>query len=273
MCQPHDYLPTGHTPATLTDWVLDYPLLETGSLEPWTTGPDLSAYPALQGLSLAGHALETLDFLRTCPGLRRLDISRNGLTDLTGLRHCPWLHMLNLAHNDLRSLADFPRLPHLRSLSLSGNRALRHWQDLRAVSPDLKMLYVKQIGIPDWSFALEWSHLEAVYLSARDLQSLKPLGGLSSLHTLHIHARECTSVANFPSLFQLRHLTLTGAVNLSDASPLADFRGLESLSLSATGVTDVSWVTRLPNLRQLDLRGTPAADNPQPLPAHLIILR
>jgi Leucine-rich repeat (LRR) protein len=254
---------------------LDYALLAPPPPAPWTTGPDLAAYPHLQALSITGHALEDLDWLAPCPHLQQLDASHNLLADVQGLRHTPHLHTLLLAHNDLRSLDTLPALPQLRTLSLSGNRALQcGWAGLPINAPRIKHLYLKQIGLPSFDFLVKLVQLEALYLSVQDVATLAPLLQLPHLHTLHLHARSCTTVAQFPLLPQLRHLTLTGAVALQDVSPLTGLTGLTHLSLSATGVVAPECLFALPRLQQLDLRGTPAAQRPDlSPPSHLHVLR
>lgn len=193
-------------------------------------------------LELHLHCASTcggLDDLTFFPRLQKLGLAGAGvcqLPDLSALNDLSELRIYDAEVNDLTPLAP---LTQLRSLDLS---YIQH-------SRDDSHTPIRDVDALAGMTKLE--HLDLTGL--RDLNDISSLSGMTALRELTLEScGQLTDLTPLQGLHQLNTLRLSRCRQLSDLSPLADLHNLRKVSLDGCrAVTDLNPVQSLPSLERL----------------------
>ncbi|MFP4427128.1 MAG: leucine-rich repeat domain-containing protein [Spirochaetaceae bacterium] len=223
-----------------------------GNAAPTTSIPDLSQYPALEGLSARDSEIVDISGISELTSLRNLDLSNQGtaIIDFSPLSNLTNLHDLHLGSTGFGD-DDFQYLSGMSELgwlSLWGNPGITSFSGLESVplggmeAGNLESLTTLNLSQID--------HIREVYLP--DQASLSEVtggtgAGIERLYLENGNAVDCSSLGN---LTTLRELSLSGTPITDGAQELARLTNLYRLDLSGTGVpqADVDYlVEALPN--------------------------
>jgi hypothetical protein len=220
-------------------------------------------------LSLSGHELDNLEFLRHFRKLSHLDIHACEIADWSYLAHVTTLMELNIRYSfDYTSLTevkplDMPPLGALKSLY----RALITGFELSDLSvfsglPHLHVLTIEHGNISDVSPLTDLPELTYLLLSNNRISDLSPLVGLPSLWFLAVDKNEIEDISPLALMPALSGLAI-GYNNISDISPLAELPNLSMLQIQNNNITDISMFADeniFGSMNYLDLRGNPIED-------------
>ena len=241
----------------------------------------LEVFPALEDLSIQGHALSSTQGLPPFPHLRSLNLSQNEIRDLAAFPDLPTLTFLDLSLNELSHLQDlpaFPRLtelhlshnflstldhlPHLsqlHSLHLTGNKSLRSPLPLPAL-PHLQQLFAKDCPLPLHSLR-EFQQLQLLRLTPTQNDFSQALAGMSALKELALYLKRLEGDFQLPRLDKLETLDLVDGRHISG---LAGWDGLPSLqNLRLKGFNkdwDLGSIAEASELRHVELQEIAALD-------------
>lgn len=222
--------------------------------DPFEEFPDLTAFPNLTRLEIRNHALEFLDGLEVLQKLAHLDLSFNRLDSAEETLLLPRLESLNLNHNDLRGISTGPSLPRLKSLALSGNPRLRSLEFLSSM-PNLEVLYLKALRVNSFEPLQYLPKLRELYMAPFQPSDIMAMQHNLALETLHISSPTLTLLPEFPSLPNLKRLSITKCPYLAEADAVRHLGTVEELNLAHNDLENVDFLVEMTNLRSVDLRG------------------
>ncbi|SFU16241.1 internalin A [Pseudovibrio denitrificans] len=224
--------------------------------------------------------------LASVSSIRSLDLYREGDVDLTPIQNMKGLRSLSLAIDAAAAFDQLTIGPEgLAELSLYAPRLEIDLSSL-AHLPNLRVLYVKANSIKGQESLGGLKHLERAtfelaeetdFSSLTALTQLKWLeisgsfngavlsgagflASLSELTNLDLSDNEIRDLTPLAGLKNLKVLTLTGNLTLSDISPLSGLTGLRQLHLRKTQVSDLSALRNMNELGILWLSRTPVVD-------------
>lgn len=179
-----------------------------------------------------------LDDLTFFPHLQKLGLAGVGVREIPDLSALSDLSELRIYDADLSDLTPLAPLTELRSLDLSNvqyRRGDNHTpiHDLNALAGMTKLERLNLSEVPD-------------------LNDISSLSGMTELRELTLkHCFQLTDLTPLKGLHQLRTLRLSNLRQLSDLSPLAGLHNLREVSIDPChAVTDLSPVQSLPNLER-----------------------
>lgn len=102
---------------------------------------DLRLFPLLEGLTVTGNKIQSLEGVEACPGILELDLSDNEIHDIQGLAEMTGLQILNMAENRIADLSALQKLQKINTLYLQNN-------EIKIAAPlknlkNLKTLYIQ----------------------------------------------------------------------------------------------------------------------------------
>ena len=202
-----------------------------------------------------------LDMLR----LLRFRTNRQ-ITDLTGLEYATNLREFVLQRDHIKDLTPLSKLTNLTRIDLSWNQI----EDLTPLSQltnqsSLGHLYIENNQIRDLTPLKTLTNLTSLILLDNPISDITPLTSLPRLNALYLGSRfgnnsSISDISPVAEMAQLRNLSIYGAAEVRDISPLAKLTGLYRLVLKRNNISDITPLLGLRNLNILDLSDNQISD-------------
>jgi internalin A len=215
------------------------------------------ALPELEGLSVSGTDLASLDALGGFRCLQWLDCSATQIRDLGPIVALRALRALDCSDTKIVDLTP--------AAQLSALQELKCWwtpiSDLKPVSElsALRTLDCSWTRINELNPVAGLNELQTLICSGTQIRELRPIAGLARLQTLKCSWTEINNLDPVTGLNRLQTLDCAGT-QINDLGPAAVLNGLQILDCSGTQIGDLEPVSGLSKLQTLNCSGTKISD-------------
>ncbi|GAU96050.1 hypothetical protein RvY_07551 [Ramazzottius varieornatus] len=164
----------------------------------------------LRYVSLAGNHIFDILPLNQLQFLISLDLSDNYLESLEGFELHNYLKVLNVSKNFLKHLDGVVEHPYLQRLYLSYNKLAHFAPSSPRYLRELEVLELRKnrlIGFGGPS--VKFPALKVLFIAQNNIEKLENLRGMKSIEFLDVRRNKLKSLADWPTLPNLKHLNVS----------------------------------------------------------------
>eukprot|EP01130_Rhizamoeba_saxonica_P014038 TRINITY_DN6073_c0_g1_i1.p1 TRINITY_DN6073_c0_g1~~TRINITY_DN6073_c0_g1_i1.p1 ORF type:complete len:423 (-),score=86.15 TRINITY_DN6073_c0_g1_i1:1011-2249(-) len=204
--------------------------------------PELSCYPFLKKVNLAGNSLLDLLPIADNKALTWLNLAKNRIDLLTGVSNLTNLKVLNVSCNNLTEFDEIQALENLAALILNNNKISQ--------IPDLSPL----------------SNLNTLVLSHNSISQIEGISNLANLKKLSLSGNKLTALNNIEHNTSLTELRINkNKISLIEEENIIKNEHLRVIDAGHNNLVDIESIqalTCLKRLRNLNLKGNPIVELP-----------